>query len=44
MSNWNQKYILLQEIENVYLEPLGETQSAKKRRLANKKQVIKSLM
>ena len=37
MSNWNRKYTSLQEIEDAYLEPSGETQPAKKRRLASKK-------
>jgi len=41
MSNQNQKYISLQEIEDAYFELLGKTQPAKKRRLANKKQAIK---
>ena len=37
MSNQNQKYTSLQEIEDAYLELSGKTQSAKKRRLASKK-------
>ncbi len=41
MSNRNQKYTSLQKIEDAYLELLGETQPAKKRRLASKKQAIK---
>ena len=41
MSNQNWKYTSLQKIEDAYLEPSGETQPAKKRRLVSKKQAIK---